>query len=257
MRTTICKNALTTHFTLNVRQHKTPMKIGLYITLILTFFCQFSIAQIEIKRIWHDQVYNDIFIIKQSDTINLTKFKSWTEIVDYQLSLDSNYVFVRYKPNKPKTAYRLALYNTKDYKKIIEIIPGYGGTFSWNSNNQITHIWGCGTNCINLRVYNIHLEEILYTLSSGGFKLSPDKNIVVQFNMEGNKIWIFDLKTIDEKYSVNTCIININHEYQWQDFQFIDNYNILISGKAKTEIDLSDVKWKRMKTIETGEYYEK
>ena len=81
------------------------------------------ISVVKVEKRFHNQVYYDVFLTNEKETINLTKFDPWTEIVDYQLSNDSAYLFVRYKPNVRNAAYQLALFNLKDYRKVNEIIP--------------------------------------------------------------------------------------------------------------------------------------
>jgi len=208
------------------------------------------------KRIY--QVYYDVFVTRSAKPVNLTKFGPWEEIIDFAVSPDSNYCFVRHKPNKTKTAYRLTLYDLRTFRKIKEIIPGYGGSFEWNNNLQILHSWGCGTNCANLRVYNLQLKEIFFTLSSGGFKYSPQKNFAVQFSMQGDKIWVFDLRSLKSNSLPKTYAATIETGYDWDDFQFPDEYNIIISKegalKPSLNINLNEVAWKRVNPGETGAF---
>lgn len=217
------------------------------LSFIFIIFCsQYIFSQVTIKKLWHQQVYNDIFAITQSDTINLTNFEPWTNIEEYQVSGDKNYLFIRYKPNNSGKAYRLLLYSLKSLTKIKEIIPGFGGLFEWNENNQIIHIWGCGSNCGNCRIYDINLQEIFYTFSTGGFKLSPDKNKLVQFHMWGNKLFVLNLESIDKQRSVESYYYKLPKGNLWDNFKFIDNQTIQISGKI---IDLRKIEWKRIKEV--------
>jgi len=212
------------------------------------------LGQVTVQRIWHHQVYNDIFVIEDSDTVNLTKFNSWQEIVDFAISPDNKYCFVRHKPNTKNTSYRLALYNIKTKKLVKEIVPGYGGIFEWNKHHQIIHSWGCGTNCANLRVYDLQLKEIFFTLSSGGFKFSPEKNFVVQFNMQGTKFWVFDLSSLKKSTKPLTFLSEIDFEYEWQDFQFKNEFELILFNRPLKNINLKNVKWSEINPKDIGEF---
>ena len=130
------------------------------------------------------------------------------------------YFFFRHKSPKDK-AFRLSLYSVANFRKLATITPGFGGNFEWNDLNQIIHGWGCGTNCSNLRVYNLKLNELFYTLSSGGFILSPKKDIVIQIDMFGNRFWIYDLKTIDKN-----GVRGVSEIIEPDSTRFIDSYDI-------------------------------
>lgn len=218
-------------------------------------------GQVVIERKWHHQIYNDIFVMKGNDTTNLTKFQPWENIVDFEVSLDSSYCFVRHKPNKPNTPYLLTLYNLKTFQKIKEIIPGYGGDFKWTNNSQIIHSWGCGTNCANVRLYDLQLKEIFYTLSSGGFKYSPEKNFLVQLSMHGDKIWVFDLRSLKTNTIPKAFTTKIEMDYNWDDFQFSTEFEIIISNADRSivlkRIDLNNVVWTNIDPKEIGEFYER
>ncbi|MDC1285334.1 hypothetical protein N8Z33_01460 [Flavobacteriaceae bacterium] len=212
------------------------------------------ISVVKVEKRFHNQVYYDVFLTNEKETINLTKFDPWTEIVDYQLSNDSAYLFVRYKPNVRNAAYRLALFNLKDYRKVNEIIPGLGGIFEWNTNNQILHSSSCGTNCGGFRVYDLKLKKVLETFSSGGYKLSPHRNTMIQSSRLGRKFWVYDLTSINESETINTYSKISKQIFYWTNFEFIDNQNILISGIDSIQINLERIEWTRLQTLEIDDY---
>jgi protease II len=234
-------------------------RIVLHITTILTliFVNGLCLGQVTVHQSWHRQIYHDVFIIKDGDTVNLTKFDSWQEIVGFALSPDSNYCFVRHKPNTKNTSYRLTLYNARTKRLVKEIIPGYGGIFLWNNNHQIIHYWGCGTNCSNLRVYDLNLKEIFFAPSTGGFKLSPEKNFVVQLSMTGKKIWVFDLISLKKSSSPLTFSTVIDFDYDWQDLQFSTEYELVFLNRTSTIINLKAVDWVETDPENVGEFYER
>jgi hypothetical protein len=236
------------------------MKALLLTILLLTqlLYCHCN-AQVRVINKDHHQVYDDIFVIKEKDTINLTKFKAWESIVGYEVSPDGNYCFVRHKPNKKNTSYRLTLYNLKTLHKIKEIIPGFGGDFEWTMNSQIIHRWGCGTNCANVELYDLQLKEIFYTLSSGGFKYSPLKSFLVQFSMNGDSIWVYDLRSLKRNSIPKTFTTAIEGNYPWDGFQFFGEsfITILSAGGLNVlkSINLNNVKWIDTDPKDTGEFY--
>jgi len=220
--------------------------LSFFIIFMMTGYT--SVSQISIERKWHKQVYNDIFFLKQNDTINLTRFRPWENIVSYAISPDSNYCFVRHKPEKGSKAYLLTLYNLNTLQKTNQIVPGFGGDFEWNHNLQIIHQWGCGTNCSPLVVYDLQLRKIFNTLSTGGFKYSPHKNYIVQFSMSGDEIRVYDLNSLTKKSSLLTYHKKFNFSIEWEDFEFLNEQEIHISSVNKLypsqSIHLSTVSWK-------------
>lgn len=239
----------------------------LLITLLITLISLFTLGQNKSVNIqFHHGAYYDVFVQQEGKKINLTRFKSWERIKDLKVSPDKKYFFFRHKADKGG-AFRMTMYDFKSLKKIAEIVPGFGGDFEWNSQNQILHSWGCGTNCSNLRVYNSKLKEIFYTLSTGGFEYSPQKNVIVQMSMNLKKFWVFDLGNLNNgsvKGFQDTLGFTSQGErfYLWS-LKFADDYTFQIyppENSTSTEVlkyDLNQLKWTTIKPEEIGEFYKR
>ncbi|WP_196892050.1 hypothetical protein [Aureivirga marina] len=231
------------------------MKRILIVLLLITFK---TFAQKNVSIEFHDNAYYDVFI----GDVNLTNFKPWEQVLDLKVSPDKRYFFFRHKEDKGK-AYKLTLYDFQTQKKIAEITPGFGGSFEWTMNNKIIHRWGCGTNCANFRMYDLSLNEIFFTLSSGGFLESPKKDILVQFGMRGKDFWIFDLRSIQEDQSVKIFHKKFSErdEMNIWSLKFDSNYSFSlethddVSKKEVLKFIVDELSFKYGKSADIREYY--
>lgn len=213
-----------------------------------------KVKSVEIRM--HKGAYYDVFAYTENnDTINLTQFEQWVNLTDLKINPDSTFFFYRYK--RKGKSYRLVTYEFKSLKKLSEIVPGYGGDFEWNLNNQILHSWGCGTNCTNLRIYDSTLKEIFFTFSSGGFIYSPNKTRIAQLSMHYNYIWIFDLNSLNVNKSPNGYSQEIKHEIDWGLYKFKTNDIIVFNNITSQNIDLSMVNWVKLNPKSIGQFYER
>lgn len=168
------------------------MKYFLLCLLLMSFHRMCS-QNLKIEASTHLGNLQDIFIHKNGTDVQVTQFDPWESIQDISISPDSQYFFFRHKSQRGKSWY-LSLYDIHSLKKLASIIPGFGGSFSWNENHQIIHFWGCGTNCSNLIVYDLNLDITHDLGSSGGFIFSPKKDIMVQLSMDGTSFLLWDLR---------------------------------------------------------------
>ncbi|MEL6674542.1 MAG: hypothetical protein AAFR61_20195 [Bacteroidota bacterium] len=104
-------------------------------------------------------------------------------------------------------------------------------------------------------MYNLALGEIFFTLSSGGYEFSPDKNLVVQFNMQADTFWVFDLTTIEADAFVQTYTHKLPQPNIWEQVQFLDNRSIRIDLDEPLTLQLNQLAWERKKSIDIGEYH--
>jgi hypothetical protein len=233
---------------------------------ILSISCTRSQSK-EVKIKFHDQVYYDVFVFQDGSETNLTNFNSWENVTGLTISPDSNYFFFRHKPDKGE-AYQLCLYNLKTLKKINEITPGFGGSFDWNELNQIIHWWGCGTGCSNINIYDLKLNKLFFSLSSGGFELNPKKDILIQFNMTGTKFWLFDLRINDkglQGFTDTAHYINTEEKIKFDlwSLKFIDDYSFQIYPPAEAgssevlNYNIENLNLIPLKPEDTNEFYER
>jgi hypothetical protein len=223
----------------------------------------FSQPKVEIlfnyKRGSYKGSYYDVIVTKNGVKKNLTWFKPWDEVNETILSPDNKYLLVRHKPQHGRS-YLLSMYNLETMKLMKTMAPGHGGEINWNTNHQLVHSWGCGTNCANVLVYDVQLKPIFYTLSSGGFYFSPDYRYVVQFSMHADKLWIFDLYSIHNGSHALAFTMNIDSSYESNSFHFPNNSSAEMRVKEELRVkpitlNFKKLKWKRLDPKKMGEFY--
>lgn len=94
------------------------------------------------------------------------------------ISGDKKYLLVWHQDGARR---KISVYSTDHPRLISRFSPGFGGSLAWTKNNYIYHEWGCGTNCLNVAVYDPTGAK-LFTKSCGGADLSPTFEYVVLFS---------------------------------------------------------------------------
>lgn len=179
------------------------MVLRIYYTMIvgICIFCLQSYSKdtdtrkSEIK--FHDRVYYDVFLNEKGKERNITNFRAWEYIDDSKLSPDGKLLCVRHKPQSGRRLI-LSVYDVNSGKVIGRRKAGFGGILSWCGNSKIVHIWGCGTNCYNVLIYNPQLGTIPFpdlkvTDLWGGCVLSPGHNFILMYSMRGFGYCLVDL----------------------------------------------------------------
>src|SRR5690606_24401759 len=118
-------------------------------------------------------------------------------------------------------SYLLSVYDLKTLREVKTKAPSFGGFFQWNGHHQIIHQWGCGTNCANFRIYDLQLNELFFTLSSGGFLLSPDYNYLIQFSFSGKRMWVCKLTGLKMGQAPLVYVSDIDTNYHAWDIVFV------------------------------------
>jgi hypothetical protein len=223
------------------------MKIFFPIILFGVISMGANAQNITVVKESHSQICHDVFIVSDTQKVNITNFKPYETIRDYQLSLDNNYLFVWHRPDKQR-ALKLSTYDVNTFKKIAIIKPGFGGKIHWNSQNQLVHDWGCGTNCHQIQVYDLQLNTILSIGTTGGYKFNDSKDIVVTFTMDGTELELYNLRSIKDyytntntwqttegyhikKYKLKTGFDKYTFDSKY--FRFVGDYNFEIEYPAK------------------------
>jgi hypothetical protein len=210
------------------------------------------------KRGSYKGCYYDVVVSKNNRQYNISMFHPWEDVVNVLLSPDEHYLLVRHKPQSGN-AYLLSVYDITTLKLVRRLAPGYGGSFVWNNRHQIIHQWGCGTNCSNFRIYDLQLNELFFSPSSGGFLISDNYNYLVQFSMHGDKMWVFDLRQINHRQKPLVFECHIDSMFNTEHIKFVsDNKIVMESNNSRLPnqyIDLNKVKWKQKAPIDIGAYY--
>jgi hypothetical protein len=95
--------------------------------------------------------------------VNLTNFSNPHHIYAYEMSPDQKFVFVWHEDNTPRV---LSIFDLQEMKLVKNLSLGFGGDVEWNQENNIVHVYGCGSGCMEARVLNI----------DGSYKFAYDSN---------------------------------------------------------------------------------
>ncbi len=98
-----------------------------------------------------NQIKN-IVVWKDDKWVNLTNFSHTHHIYAYEKSHDQKYVFVWHEDYPPRV---LSIYDIHEMKLVKNLSLGFGGEVKWNHENNIVHVYGCGSGCMSARILNI------------------------------------------------------------------------------------------------------
>lgn len=153
---------------------------------------------------------------------NLTKFSNPHEIYAYQISPNGLWALVWHQDHRPR---KLTIYDLQKQTLYKEIIPGFGGEISWTAYNNIYHIWGCGTNCVMMSVYDIEGKTLLNE-NYCGLDIDPSKNYFVTSPSD------FACEPFLRIFSFNN-FKNIYTSKQEDDIRVVDNISWEESGSIR------------------------
>jgi len=171
---------------------------------------------------------NQIYIKRDKILRKITKYKPFERIDYIQLSLDGSLLLVYHRENNGK-AYQISVYDMKSLSKINSIFPGYGGTLLWTVNNNIFHIWGCGSDCGNFRIYDKELN-IIKEISGNCFSDFIKQNIIVSIPCTGADKGIFNIYSLDSGNIIKT----VDYSDKYGEY-YCDGLEIL-NGKIKVRL---------------------
>ena len=138
-----------------------------------------------------NQVRN-VVIWKEDRWVNLTNFSNPHHIYAYEMSHDQKYVFVWHEDNPPRV---LSIFDLQEMKLIKNLSLGFGGDVKWNQQNNIVHVYGCGSGCMAVRVLNIEGNTLL-EIGGTPITVSPTGRYLVIYTvnwMGHHDIELYDL----------------------------------------------------------------
>ena len=138
-----------------------------------------------------NQIIN-IVAWKDDKWVNLTNFSHPHHIYAYETSHDQEYVFVWHEDYPPRV---LSIYDIQEMKLIKNLSLRYGGDVKWNQENNIVHVYGCGSGCMAARIFNIE-GTTLFEIGGSPITISPTGRYLLLFtvNWVGHQnIELYDL----------------------------------------------------------------
>ena len=94
-------------------------------------------------------------------------------------------------------AFEISVFDVMTKSLKVSIFPGYGGILNWTANNNILHEWGCGSECVNFKIYDSNLN-VIANGSGSGFTELIDQDIIISLPykyIDKGKFKIFSLTT--------------------------------------------------------------
>ena len=147
-----------------------------------------SLADKGLEMVEAQNHIRNIFVWKEDMWENLTKFNKPHHIYAYESSHDQKYVFVWHEDFSPGV---LKIFDLPKMKLVRNLFLGFGGDVKWNQENNIVHVYGCGSGCMAARLLNIEGNTFLEIGGSpinisptGRYLLIYTINWVGQQNME-------------------------------------------------------------------------
>lgn len=166
------------------------------------------------------QELEDIYLCRDGECRNLTHFDRRQHIYDYSLSEDGSKTFVWHMAETPR---QLSIYDTATGKLLTRFSPGFGGGINWTKNNNLLHIFGCGTGCGMYRLYDSKgillrddvFEAMDYSIDHGLLVTGP------LYPRENAAIRLINIDTAEVVYDTQTNVskqisdINMLEEVFW------------------------------------------
>jgi hypothetical protein len=183
--------------------HLFPSKAPIFILLLLFFsnhgYCAENVSsspEPKLKIIEEKTNIKDIFYFINGKWTNLTNYKSPNHIYDYRISPDGNYAFIWHMEYSPRL---LSIYGLSKLVLLKELKLGFGGELKWTTDNNIVHVYGCGSGCTTAKVIDRE-GEILFEIGGSPVEVSPSGRYLLFFTMN----WIgkqnFELYDLSHQY---------------------------------------------------------
>ena len=204
------------------------------ITLIIIFFFfpnhnygsdnPFSLPDKKLKIIDDKANIKDVFYFINGRWTNLTNYKKPHHIYDYKISPDGNYAFVWHMEYSPRL---LSVYDLRKLVLLKDLKLGFGGDIKWNTDNNLVHVYGCGSGCAAAKVINLK-GETLFEISGSPIEVSPSGQYLAFFTINWVGKQNFELYDLSHEYLIHhkaplftiNCVGNVD-SIQWKDEKLI------------------------------------
>lgn len=126
-----------------------------------------------VKRLWGT---GEVHLVKGHRDRLLERYREPISVESTELSLDGRLAFVWYREGR--LPLQVAIYDLRSMRRTARFSPGFGGELHFTPGGNIVHRWGCGTNCAELAVYDVHGKAIL-NAGGSGVEISPTRRFAV------------------------------------------------------------------------------
>jgi len=169
--------------------------IGLLIFPSNIFCAEKNPSQVAAKGLKMVEAMNqmrNVVVWKEDRWVNLTNFSNPHHIYAYEKSHDQKYIFVWHEDNPPRV---LSIFDLQEMKLVRNLSLGFGGDVKWNQENNIVHVYGCGSGCMAARILNIE-GNTLFEIRGSPINISPTGRylLIYTVNWVGHQnIELYDL----------------------------------------------------------------
>jgi len=146
-----------------------------------------------------DHVKN-VFYFKKGKWHNLTGFDEPHQFFAYKVSPGNDYAFVWHTMKYPRV---LSIYNLRTLELIKELEPGTDGHLQWNMDNNILHTYGCGSGCMEAKLYSVK-GETLFSVGGSPVEVSPSGRFLAHFTTNWVGAQNFQLYDLSHKHLVRS-----------------------------------------------------
>jgi hypothetical protein len=166
----------------------------------------------------------DIFYFTNGKWTNLTNYKRPNHIYDYKISPDGNYAFIWHMEYSPRL---LSIYVLSKLVLLKDLKLGFGGEVKWTTDNNIVHVYGCGSGCAAAKVIDLK-GETLFEISGSPIEVSPSGRYLSFFTINWVGKQNFELYDLSHQYLIShkaplftiTGVGNVD-SIQWNDEKLI------------------------------------
>lgn len=126
-----------------------------------------------VKRLWGT---GEVHVVTGGRERLLDRYAKPIGVEATEVSPNGRWAFVWYRGNR--SPLQLAIYDLRLRRRTARFVPGFGGEMHFTPNGHIVHHWGCGTNCANIALYDVH-GRVLLSVGASGVDLSPTRRFAV------------------------------------------------------------------------------
>ena len=179
-------------------------------------------------------INKQIYLKNDTSIIQISKFDNWEIIEDISISKNDSFLLIFHKPDKNRY-HKLSLMKMDSFSIIKSIEPGFGGRYFWTNQNNILHIWGCGSPCKVFRIYDLNLN-VIAAESEACMTGIIEADIIVSFPCVYSYDGVFKIwSLIDGKKLLEKSFINKYGVYYCWDIDYINGKINVILQKENND----------------------
>lgn len=150
----------------------------------------------KLKIIEDKKNIKDVFYFANGKWTNLTNYERPNTIYDYKMSSNGRYAFVWHMERSPRL---LTIYDLNRLLLIRTLKLGFGGELRWNIDNDIVHVYSCGSGCSAAKVIDL-MGTTLFEIAGSPIEISPSGRYLAFFTINWVGKQNFELYDLSHKY---------------------------------------------------------